>query len=183
VDGKAEFLPFGNLRKLLNATVPTLFFLDDLGQAPQGVQAAAMQLLLAREINGQKISDYVSFAAATNRKEDRAGVSGILEPVKSRFVTIINVETNADDWLRWARRNGLPEELLMLIKWRPELLEKFKATADMTNSPARMQFITSRNCSRWASPMRSCQQPGAAEAADGLQLARGAVADWTRCRA
>jgi len=134
VDGQADFLPFGNLRKLLMATVPTVFFLDDLGQAPQAVQAAAMQLILAREINGQRVSDYVTFAAATNRKEDRAGVSGILEPVKSRFVTIIDVEPNPDDWLRWARRNKLPEELLMLIKWRPELLSKFTPTADMTNS-------------------------------------------------
>ena len=66
-------------------------FLDDLGQAPMSVQAAAMQLILARRINGFKISDKVIFMAATNRREDKAGVTGILEPVKSRFAWIVEL--------------------------------------------------------------------------------------------
>ncbi len=40
--------------------------LDDLGQAPPAVQAAAMQLLLARRVNGHAVSDHVTFLAATN---------------------------------------------------------------------------------------------------------------------
>ena len=51
---KADFLPFGDLLKIMNADKPTVFFLDDLGQASAQVQASAMQLLLAREINGKK---------------------------------------------------------------------------------------------------------------------------------
>jgi MoxR-like ATPase len=88
VDGHARFLPFGMLERAMNATKPTVWFLDDLGQAPAATQASYMQLLLAREVNGHKLSDYVTFVAATNRRTDRAGVSGILEPVKSRFCSI-----------------------------------------------------------------------------------------------
>ena len=134
--GRAEFLPFGDLRKLMEATRPMVFFLDDLGQAAPSVQAAAMQLLLAREINGQKISDHVTFAAATNYKSDKAGVSGILEPVKSRFATILGVAPSADDWVQWARGNRMPGELIGYILWRPGSLMAFEPTADIVNTPS-----------------------------------------------
>jgi hypothetical protein len=134
-EGEAHFMPFGELNALIQATEPTVFFLDDLGQAPQSVQAACMQLILARRINGHKISDNVTFIAATNRKEDKAGVSGLLEPVKSRFASIIELEVNQDDWVKWALDNNMPVELISFIRFRPALLEKFEATKDITNSP------------------------------------------------
>ena len=54
-DDHAEFLPFGQLRALITAVRPTVYFMDDLGQAPPAVQAAAMQLILARRINGSRL--------------------------------------------------------------------------------------------------------------------------------
>jgi len=132
---QASFLPFDDLELLINADRPTIYFLDDLGQAPAAVQAAAMQLLLARRINRHKVSDSVVFAAATNRRQDKAAVQGILEPVKSRFVTIIEVESDPEDWSKWAIAHGLPFELTSFIHFRPELLNAFKPTADMVNTP------------------------------------------------
>ena len=97
-DGEsATFLPFGELARAIRAERPTVWFLDDLGQAPAAVQASFMQLLLARRVNGHALPEHVSFVAATNRRTDRAGVSGILEPVKSRFVSMIGLEPNLDD--------------------------------------------------------------------------------------
>ena len=61
VDGEAKFLPFDQLKDLITATRPTVFFLDDLGQAPPAVQAAAMQLILARRVNGHKVSGHGNF--------------------------------------------------------------------------------------------------------------------------
>lgn len=132
----ADFLPYGDLRKIINADKPTVFFLDDLGQAPASVQAACMQLLLAREINGHKVADCVTFVAATNRKEDRAGVSGILEPVKSRFASIVELDVSADEWIEWGMTKGnMPIELMAFIKFRPQLLSQFEASKDIVNSP------------------------------------------------
>lgn len=137
IDGKAEFLPFGNLRKLLEATEPLDFLLDDLGQAPPAVQAAVMQLILAREINGQKISDYVRFVAATNRRQDMAGVSGILEPVKSRFDAIVELVVDADDWLDWAIRTPyVHHEIISFIRANPSLLTGWEAKKDIVNTPS-----------------------------------------------
>ena len=131
----ADFLPFGDLKALVDATTPTVFFLDDLGQAPMSVQAACMQLLLARRVNNHKVSDEVVFVAATNGRKDKAGVSGILEPVKSRFASILELEPKLDDWVEWAIQNNMPFELISFIRFRPNLLHDFKATSDLVNQP------------------------------------------------
>ena len=135
--GEACFLPFSDLNRLINATSPLVAFFDDLGQAPASVQAACMQLFLSRKLNGFQISDHVTFLAATNRKQDKAGVTGILEPVKSRFVSIVELEVSTDDWVRWAITKGnMPVELISFIRFRPELLDNFQPTRDITNSPS-----------------------------------------------
>jgi hypothetical protein len=134
----AEFLPFGDLRKLLEAKALTVCFIDDIGQAPHAVQAALMQLIQARAINGHKISEHVVFVGATNDSSHMAGVSSILEPVKSRWNTIVELKTSVEDWKKWALspKGNMPPVLIAFIELRPELLSKFEATRDLTNSPS-----------------------------------------------
>jgi AAA domain (dynein-related subfamily) len=136
VDGKATFLPFGDLHQALHATEPTVWFHDDLGQASPAVQASYMQLYLARRVNGHVLPDCVSFIAATNRRIDRAGVSGVLEPVKSRFVSIVELQPDLASWCSWALTHGVPAEVIAFLRFKPEYLSAFKATADLTNSPS-----------------------------------------------
>jgi len=131
----ATFLPFGELARALKATRLTLWFLDDLGQATAAVQASFMQLILARRINGHILPDCVVFVAASNRRTDRAGVSGILEPVKSRFGAILELTPDLDDWCSWAFSADLPPELIAFLRFRPDLLCNFEPTADLSNSP------------------------------------------------
>ena len=131
----ATFLPFGELSRAIKATKPTVWFLDDLGQAPPSVQASFMQLLLARRVNGHALPECVTFIAATNRRTDRAGVTGILEPVKSRFVSIVELESNLDDWCGWAFTAGIPAELIAFLRFRSDLLCAFTPSADLTNCP------------------------------------------------
>jgi hypothetical protein len=133
----AKFLAFSDLMRLIKAEAPLLCFLDDLGQAPESVQAAAMQLLLKRMIGEHKVSDFVTFAAATNRRGDRAGVRGILEPVKSRFVTILHLATNIREWRKWASASGKIEPIVQaFLNFKPALLHEFIPSAEMTNSPS-----------------------------------------------
>ncbi len=131
----AEFLTYGNLRKMIEAKRLMVVFLDDFGQAVPTVQAAAMQLLLAREINGKPISPHVTFIAATNFKSDRAGVTGLLEPVKSRFTTILHLQPNHTDWIEWALVNDMPMPLISFMNYKPTFLTSFEATSDITNTP------------------------------------------------
>lgn len=136
-DGAARFIPLGQLAQLLSATRLTVCFLDDFGQANESVQKAWMQPLLAREINGHRFPDCVVFIAATNRRGDRAGVGGILEPVKSRFASIVELVPDLDDWTAWAIRSGrIPPELIAFLRFRPSLLSAFLPSADLINCPS-----------------------------------------------
>ena len=141
----ASFVPFKDLNELITTDVPIVYFLDDLGQAPLTVQAAAMQLILGRQINGHKVSDDVIFVAATNRREDKAGVQRLIEPLKSRFVSIIELETDADQWVKWAIANKIDERVISFIRWKPDLLNDFEPTNDLKNTPSpRTNFNVSR---------------------------------------
>jgi hypothetical protein len=124
IDGVAQFLPFGDLEFAINYSGERLiWFLDDLGQARPAVQATYMQLLLARRINGHKLPDSVVFIAATNRREDRAGVSGILEPVKSRFHMIIEIEPDVESFITWGLTSRrIRKEVIACLRLFPELL-------------------------------------------------------------
>jgi hypothetical protein len=132
---EATFLPFGELARAIAATRRTVWLLEDLGQAPPAVQASFMQLILARRVNGHILPDHITFIAATNRRTDRAGVTGILEPVKSRFCTIVELTPSIDDWCQWAFNRCIDPILIAFLRYRSELLCQFTATADLTNSP------------------------------------------------
>jgi hypothetical protein len=133
----ADFLPFGDLKILMETIEELVFLIDDLGQAPISVQAAIMQLVLTRQINGHKISDKVTFIAATNRKEDRAGVSGVIEPLIRRFY-LAKLDVDWKDWFVWAAENNMPPQLMSFIAWKPELL----------NNPSPGKAIENTYCPR-----------------------------------
>jgi hypothetical protein len=154
----ATFLPFGDLAKMLAATRPTIVFLDDIGQSPVAVQAALMQLILAREINGKKISEHVTFVAATNRKQDMAGVTGLLETVKSRFSTIIEMEPNVQDYCEWALLNNVNPIGIGYVRFRPAMLFAPNPTRDLVNSPnPRTDTAVFRNLDRLQAMPEGCR--------------------------
>jgi hypothetical protein len=148
----ATFLPFGDLMTALHATRPLAWFLDDIGQASPAVQASYMQLLRARRVNGHVLPDCVTFIGATNRRTDRAGVSGLIEPVKSRF-TIVGLEANLDDFCSWGLDHGIAVEIIAFLRFRPDLLCQFNPTQDLVNQPCpRTWEFASHNLSLGLSP-------------------------------
>ena len=135
VNGRAEFLPIGQFDRVLQSTDPLVWIIDDLGQAAPSVQAAYMQLLLARELNGQQIPKGVCFLACTNRRQDKASVAGILEPVKSRFATIVNLDPDIESWATWAIEKHINPMIIGFLRFRPVMLNDFQPTNDLINSP------------------------------------------------
>ena len=136
----AIFLPYGELYHILNAKRETLVVLEDFGQATVAVQAACMQLLHSatgeRRLGSRIVPECISFALTSNRRRDKAGVQGILETVKSRCSTIIDVVPTLDDWKGWAAKNDVAPEVIGFLNFRRELFHQFEATADLTNSPS-----------------------------------------------
>jgi hypothetical protein len=64
-----------------------------------------------------------------------AGVTSILEPVKSRWHTIIELQADQIEWVKWAKQANLREEILAFVLFRGmDALHAFKPTRDLTNS-------------------------------------------------
>ncbi len=129
---KAEKVPVGDLAKLFTAKKPTIAFFDDVGQAPDNVQASLMQLWWSRQVGGKPISPFIKFLGATNRRQDKAGVTRLIEPFKSRL-TILNLEADVKAWDKWARENNIPVELRAAILADPDMLFHFEPTNEITN--------------------------------------------------
>lgn len=110
----AEFSAYGDLRLMMTATRPLVVFLDDLGQASAAVQAAVMQLVLNRAVNGCRISDFVTFVAATNDRSHRAGVSGLLDPLKKRFLMLLLLPDFVE-WSVWAAANNIDARVIAYL--------------------------------------------------------------------
>ena len=125
----ADFLPFGALRRAISADKLTVWMLDDLGQAMPAVQAAYMQLLLGRRLNGHKLSDNVVFVGASNRQSDRAGVHKMITPLANRFAVHLNMEVSTVDWQDWAIKQGIAPEIRAFINFRPDKLSVFDANS------------------------------------------------------
>ena len=135
VNGQAEFLAYGDMRHLSEVKTRTVVFADDLGQAPTSVQAALMQPLHGGVINSHKLSEELVWVAATNDTKDCAGVSGLIEPLKSRFHSIVKLETTLEDWREWAVRNEMPVSLIAYLSKFPQQLNMFTPTKQLSNSP------------------------------------------------
>jgi hypothetical protein len=86
--------------------------------------------------HGNKLPKCVSLIAATNERQHKAGVRGLLEPVKSRMVTIIRLIPDLEYWLEnFALPHGISPMLIAFLKINPEAFHNFAPTADLTNSP------------------------------------------------
>jgi hypothetical protein len=118
---RAEFRPFGFFADLLAATTPTVWFIDDLGQGDPAVQKAYMQVVWARRIGDHRLPECLAIVAATNRVQDRAGVT-FLAPLKTRFVTCISVEPHVDDFTAWALTHQIHPDIIGFLRYRPHLL-------------------------------------------------------------
>ena len=146
VDGKAEFIPFGDLALVYDCiakSIPMALFLDDLGQGAQATQASYMSLM-------DKLRGKCSVIAATNRRTDRAGVSGLLEPVKSRFHSIVHLEPSLNDFSnhlidQGQALYGLDEsavvDIVSYLRFRPDNLFKFEPSNDLVNYPCPRTWV------------------------------------------
>ena len=136
VDNKsAEFLPTGEIYDVLRADKPTIWFIDDFGQAPQSVQVAYMQWLHARHLNTHFIPDCVTIILATNRVSDKAAVNPIPEPVKSRMC-IVDLDFDGNDFQQWMlSQSNIHPYFLSFYRFKPQIFEKYTPTKEMINQP------------------------------------------------
>lgn len=182
-----------SIRCRAGAGEKVLLFLDDLGQAPTDVQSAAMALFDPCFWG----NNMPLIWGATNRPGDKAGVSALCEPLRSRFHAAYSVATpekpggepgdgvlgtwadTVAGWVSWAEAAGLPEVITsfhsMTGNGAGQSLYTWKPSSDPS---ARFADFRSWEAAarRWTAGLRSLSQisaaVGAAAAAPFLAFAR-----------
>jgi hypothetical protein len=131
----AEFLPYDELYKLIHMEKDCVCLFDDLSHAVPAVQSSIIHLILARELNGKKISDKVVFAGACNDINSNCGANSLIEPLKSRFNTIVQLDADLESWTAWALTEGnIDFRLIGYLRQFPDALcPNNKLTKDIVN--------------------------------------------------
>lgn len=119
-DGTAHWCP----PSFLPSEGEGVLFLDELNAAPPLVQAACYQLVLDRRVGEYVLPDGWTVVAAGNRETDRAVTHRMPSALANRFVHL-DFKVDVDAWLEWAEEQGLAEEVLSFIRFRPNLLHNF----------------------------------------------------------
>ncbi len=133
VDGRAEFLPYGHLRKIIADSGDLVVIIDDMGQGTPATQAALMQVVHARQIGEHTVPSGVSFIAATNRRADLSAVTGVLNALGSRFMRL-DLDRDPEGWIDWyVRQEALPPTVAAFIRLRPDLLYSTANARDDVN--------------------------------------------------
>lgn len=101
-----------------------ILFLDEITSASPSVSAAAYQLILDRKLGEYRVPDQWVIVAAGNRQGDRGVTYTMPAPLANRF-THFEVETNLDDWVRWAYEHDIDDRVIAFLRFRPELLFDF----------------------------------------------------------
>lgn len=125
-NGEATHCLFDGVARAFKATKPTLLFFDDLGMASESTMRAIIRLVQFGEIDNRTLPDCVVIGAATNDVGHGAGVYGMIEPLKSRFHSIVEVETNLDDVVVYGLANGWPSWLCAFLRNSPDALHDWK---------------------------------------------------------
>jgi len=130
-NGEATHCLFDGVAKAFKADKPTLLFFDDLGMASESTMRAIIRLVQFGEIDGRKLPDCVLIGAATNDVGHGAGVYGMIEPLKSRFHSIVTVEANLEDTIIYGLANGWPSDMLAYLRNDPGALHDWKPAKNM----------------------------------------------------
>ena len=105
-----------------------LLFIDEINRCEHTVQQELMNLILNREINGYKLHDDVKILAAMNPSSKYGSdfdyqVVDMDAAQENRFVWL-NMESDYNQWLKWAIGEGLEQKVIEFISTFPEYLYK-----------------------------------------------------------
>jgi len=129
-DGHSEWYP----PDFLPREGEGILFLDEFNMAVPAMQGIAQQLILDRKVGNYALPEGWLIWAAGNPKGQRVSTHEMPAPLANRFVHW-TVEADLESFRTHALDQGLPEELLAFLAFRPRLLHQFDSKQNAWPSP------------------------------------------------
>ena len=117
-DGVTRFAPVDWFMRACNE--PVILFFDELNRATIEVQQCAFQIVLDRELNGHKLHPETRVFAAINEGSEYQVTD--MDPALLRRFFVTSLEPTTEDWLSWAKNNGVDPIITAFIKKYPSHL-------------------------------------------------------------
>jgi len=111
-----------------------ILLFDDRNQAGGDLQKVLANICQARTLHGAELPDGWMVVSTGNRQSDRAGANRVLSHLRNRE-TVLEFETNLDDWTAWASANNIHPAVIAFVRFRPDLLHSFDAQRDVNPTP------------------------------------------------
>ncbi len=131
---------------------PFCLFLDELPACAPDVQKAFYSLLLERRLGEHALPKGTWVVAAGNRMQDRALVRAMSSALVNR-VTILHLRVDAGEWLSWAAKNSIREDVRAFISYMPDALMR-EVPAGLTPEPMEMPTGSRLPCCEFWVPAR-----------------------------
>ena len=148
-------------------TTPYCLFLDELPACSPDIQKAFYSLLLERRIGETHLPEGTWVVAAGNRPEDHALVRSLSTALVNRVI-ILNVKVSFQEWVVWARQNGIRNDILSFLLCSPESLQR-----STPNAP--QPFSTPRSWTQLSNAMTMMENAGALDDVTLDALAHGSI--------
>jgi hypothetical protein len=130
--GDASHALFDGIARAFRATGPTHLHIDDLGMAGGETLKAIVDLVQFGRIDNRTLPECVVVGASSNDVGHGADVQGLIEPLKTRWHSIIKIETNIDDVIGYGLGQGWPSDLLAFLRNSPDALHDWKPSKSMS---------------------------------------------------
>lgn len=106
-----------------------ILFLDEISAAAPSVQAAAYQITLDKTVGEHRLPDNCIVIAAGNRVTDKSVAYKMPKALDNRLLHL-EIETNYEDWRRWAVRHRINEKVTAFLAFKPDHLMRFDPSND-----------------------------------------------------
>lgn len=122
-----------------------LLFIDELNRCEHAVQQELMNLILNREINGYKLNKDVKILAAMNPSNEYGAELDYqvvdMDPAQENRFVWLNMESDHNEWIKWAMNNGIEQKVVEFISTFPEYLHKVN-DGDINATPRSFERIS-----------------------------------------
>jgi hypothetical protein len=98
-----------------------VLFLDEFGQGEADTKRASAELLLNRQLGPHRLPDGWSVIAASNRANDRSGVTKSFDFVINRRIEI-NITDDLESWEQWAVKREIAPEFITFAVQNPHIV-------------------------------------------------------------
>jgi MoxR-like ATPase len=106
-----------------------ILLLDELTSAPQLTQAGCYQLVLDGKLGEYVLPEGWVVVAAGNPASERGVHFSMPRPLRNRFEHLV-LEPEPTEWCQWAIQENIRNEIIALLRFKPDLLHDSDATTD-----------------------------------------------------